>query len=282
MKSNIVKYLFIIFVITLVIYAIYVLYGPKKEQNNLSTIEVSEQEENEIITNIRLPIVNFDTINPILSKNQNIQDISRLIYEPLLNIDENYKITLCLAKEWSKVNQTTYIVKLKENIKWQDGTELTAKDVQFTIDRLKDENVSSIYAYNVQYVIGVEVIDDYTIRINLSREIPFFEYNLTFPIMSNKYFENEDFVNTERNDHPVGTGMYKVSVENGNVKLKQNQNWWNKDNKDIKLTEINIIKYSNMGEVYNALKIGAIDVLSTRKSRDRKLHWHYRLYNKRI
>ncbi len=282
MKSNIVKYLFIIFVITLVIYAIYVLYGPKKEQNNLSTIEVSEQEENEIITNIRLPIVNFDTINPILSKNQNIQDISRLIYEPLLNIDENYKITLCLAKEWSKVNQTTYIVKLKENIKWQDGTELTAKDVQFTIDRLKDENVSSIYAYNVQYVIGVEVIDDYTIRINLSREIPFFEYNLTFPIMSNKYFENEDFVNTERNDHPVGTGMYKVSVENGNVKLKQNQNWWNKDNKDIKLTEINIIKYSNMGEVYNALKIGAIDVLSTRKSRYRKLHWHYRLYNKRI
>lgn len=223
----------------------------------------TQQEQAEVITNIRLPIVNFDTINPILSKNQNIQDISRLVYEPLLNIDEEYKIKVCLAKEWSKVSDTSYVVKLKENIKWNDGNELTAKDVQFTIDRLKDSNVSSIYAYNVQYVIGVEVIDNYTIRINLSQAVPFFEYNLIFPIMSHKYYENEDFVATSKNDHPVGTGRFKVTIDNGNVVLKQNQNWWNKDNDSTKLTEIQIIKYSNMGEVYNAFKIGNIDVVTT-------------------
>ena len=57
---------------------------------------------------------------------------------------------------------------------------------------------NSIYAYNVERVISVEVIDKNTIKINLSEEVPFFEYNLTFPIMSHYYYENEDFVNTEK------------------------------------------------------------------------------------
>lgn len=224
---------------------------------------VKIQKEADIITELRVPVVKFDTINPILSKNQNIQDISRLIYEPLLNIDEEYKIQLCLAKEWSKVNETSYVIKLKENIKWNDGNLFTAKDVQFTIDRLKDETVSSIYTYNVQYVIGLEVIDNYTIKINLSQAVPFFEYNLTFPIMSSKYYENEDFVLTSKNENPVGTGRFKVTKENGNLLLKQNENWWNKDNDSTKLTKIHIIKYDNMGEVYNALKIGNIDIVTT-------------------
>lgn len=263
MKSNIIKYIFTVIVIILVIYAIYTLYGKKEDtQNELEIVETTNQEA-EIITDIRVPVVNFDTINPILSKNQNIQNISRLIYEPLLNVDENYKIELCLAKEWTKVSDTSYVIKIKENIKWQDGNTLTAKDVQFTIDRLKDSNVSSIYAYNVQYVISVEVIDEYTIRINLSKEVPFFEYNLTFPIMSYKYFENEDFITTAKNEHPVGTGRFKVTIDNGNIILKQNQNWWNKEEDTTKLTQIQIIKYANMGEVYNAFKIGNIDLLTT-------------------
>lgn len=261
MKSNFSKYIFVIIVIVLVVCSAYIIYGQKEEIPKEETV-VNNIEENPIIDNIRIPIVNFDTINPIISNNQNVQDIARLIYEPLLDIDENYKIKLCLAKECSKVNQTSYVIKLKENIKWNDGNLLTAKDVQFTIDRLKDVNVKSIYAYNVQSVISVEVIDNNTVRINLDKEVPFFEYNLTFPIMSYKYFENEDFITTSKNDNPVGTGRFKVINENGNIFLKKNQNWWN-DQEETKLSQIQIIKYANMGEVYKAFKIGNIDLIST-------------------
>lgn len=262
LKSNVIKYIFVVIVIGLVLYSAYIIYGKKEDTPKEETV-VNNIEENPIIDNIRVPVVNFDTINPIISNNQNIQDIARLVYEPLLNVDENYKIELCLAKEYSKVNQTSYIIKLKENIKWNDGNILNAKDVQFTIDRLKDSNVKSIYAYNVQYVISVEVIDDTTVRINLDREVPFFEYNLTFPIMSYKYFENEDFISTSKNNNPVGTGRFKVVNESGNIILKKNQNWWN-NKEDTKLTQIQIIKYANMGEVYKAFKIGNIDLISTK------------------
>lgn len=264
MKSNIVKYIFVLIVVGLIIFSIYILYG-KSENNTIEQNQDQSQiQEAPIITNLRLGVVNFDTINPILSNNQNIQDTSRLIYEPLLNIDENYKIELCLAKEWSKVTSTSYLIKLKENVKWQNGKVLTAKDVQFTIDRLKDINVKSIYTQNVKDVISVEVIDDNTIKINLNKEVPFFEYNLTFPIMSYSYYENEDFVNTEKNTNPVGTGRFKVSSnESGNIILKQNQNWWNNSKETTKIETIQINKYTSMGEVYNAFKIGNVDLIHT-------------------
>ena len=262
MKSNIIKYIFILVVIGLVGYSAYLLYG-RQEEMVQNPIQETKTTQADIITNIRVPIVGFDTINPILSKNQQIQDLARLVYEPLLNVSKDGKIQLCLAKEWSKTSATSYVIKLKENVKWQDGNKLTAKDVQYTMDRLKDTNVSTIYAYNVKDVIGVEVIDDTTIKINLGQEVPFFEYNLTFPIMSHIYYENEDFVNTSKNNNPVGTGRFKAVNDNGNMMLKQNQNWWNLENDATKLTQIQLVKFENMGEVYNAFKIGNIDLLTT-------------------
>ncbi len=262
MKSNFLKYGIVIIIIALITYSAYIIYGKKEDnKNNHEIIDYTEDEE--IIDNIRIPIVNFDTINPIISNNAQIHNISKLLYEPLLTITNDYKIELCLAKEWSKVNASSYVIKLKDNLKWSDGNLFTAKDVQFTIDRLKDANVNSIYSYNVEHVISVEVIDNNTVRINLSKEVPFFEYNLTFPIMSHNYYENEDFVSTSKNSNPVGTGKFKVLNENGNIILKLNENWWNTEEKGSKLSQIQIIKYGNMGEVYKAFKIGNIDIINT-------------------
>lgn len=266
MKSNLTKYIFISIVIGLLSVSGYYIYRnqqPKQEKILPEEIE----EEIEVITNLRIPVVAFDTINPILSKNQNIQDISRLIYEPLLSVTSENKIELCLAKEWSKQSPTSYVIKIKEDVKWQDGHSLTAKDIQFTIDRLKELGGNSIYAYNVEKVIGVEMIDNTTIKINLSEEVPFFEYYLTFPILSNVYYLNEDFVNSPKNSAPVGTGRFKITSHNEKIVLQKNQTWWNREKEESKLEEIQIIKYQNMGEVYNAFKIGNIDLFTTKTLR---------------
>lgn len=265
MKNNFFKYIFILVVVILIGFAGYQIYNERKEEQKRALVpSIERQEEEKIITDIRVPVSNFDTINPIISKNQHVQDISRLVYEPLLNVSENYKIELCLAKEWSKVSETSYLIKLKENIKWHDDMEFEAKDVQFTIDKIKNEVQDSIYAWNLDKVSSVEVIDKYTIRINLNQEVPFFEYNLTFPIMSNHYYINENFRTSSKNNNPVGTGKYKV-VENTdtNLKLKKYTEWWNIKNENSKLEIITVNKYANMGEVYNAFKIGNIDLLTT-------------------
>ena len=180
MKSNWIKYLFIIFIIIILIFAVYKI---KKDE------QIKKQEEEYTSSNnqdsktkeIKLGIANLDTINPILSKNKNVQDITKLVYEPLVNLTSDYKAEACLAKEWAKQSDNSYLVKLRENVRWSDGQRFTAEDVQFTIDRLKDSD--TIYSANVQNVTGIDIVDDYTVKINLDTEVPFFEYNLTFPIL---------------------------------------------------------------------------------------------------
>ena len=49
--------------------------------------------------------IEFDNINPILSNNKNVQDISRLIFEPLFTLTQDYKIEGVLAKECSKIDE---------------------------------------------------------------------------------------------------------------------------------------------------------------------------------
>lgn len=187
-------------------------------------------------------------------------NIDKLIFEPLITIDENYRTKLCLATECSKTSDTSYVIKIDNNKKWQDGTPLMAKDIQFTIDRLKEGK--SIYAYNVEKVSSVEIIDASTVKINLAEEVPFFEYNLTFPILPNNYYLGEDFNTSTK--IPIGSGMFKIdSIDGTNITLIKNEKWWNKKEKDSKIEKIYIRLYSEIGELYNSFKLGNIDIFTT-------------------
>ena len=191
-----------------------------------------------------------------------MQDITKLIYEPLVNLISDYKPEACLATEWAKQSDNSYLIKLRENVRWSDGQRFTAEDVRFTIDRLKE--ISSIYSYNVQYVVGVDVVDDYTVKINLDREVPFFEYYLTFPILSKDNYEGEDFSTTAKNSQPIGTGKYKIAtVESSNIVLEKNTSWWNIKEKPLTLEKITVNLYSSIGELYNSFKIGNLDLVAT-------------------
>lgn len=258
MKSNWFKYIFIIFIVIILVFAILKMREEEAEQQELE--QATSTQENKI-KEIKLGIAQMDTINPILSNNKNVQDISKLIYEPLVMLTSDYKAEPCLAKEWAKQSDNSYLVKLRENVKWSDGQRFTADDVKFTMDRLKD--TPSIYSYNVQYVMGIDIVDDYTVKINLDREVPFFEYNLTFPIMSKDYYEAQDFATTDKNKSPVGTGKYKISeVESSYITLVKNTSWWNKA-KELTIEKITVNLYSSIGELYNSFKIGNLDLIST-------------------
>lgn len=257
MKSNFFKYIFIIFVILIVVIAFFIINRQDKEiEQNTVNSESTEQKQ---IKDIRLGVAQFDTINPLLTKNKNLQDITKLIFEPLVDLSQDYKAIPALATEWAKQDATTYIIKLRENVKWSNGERFTSADVQFTFDRLKEN--TSIYSKNVQDVTALEIVDDYTVKIYLDKEIPFFEYNLTFPILSKTFYDSQDYNNTTI--VPVGTGMYKVSdVQGTYITLTKNANWWNRE-KELSLEKIIVNIYETVGELYNSFKIGNVDVIST-------------------
>ena len=257
MKSNIFKYVFIIFVIIIVIVAFFVIRSNENEQETQNETEASENQE--IAREIRLGVAQYDTLHPLLTNNKNVQDITKLIYEPLVDISSDYKATPVLATEWAKQDATTYIIKLRENVKWSNGERFTSADVQFTYDRLKEN--TSIYSSNLEHVTMLEVVDDYTIKMYLDQEVPFFEYYLTFPILSKIFYDTQDYNDTSI--IPVGTGKYKLDTTQENyMTLTKNTNWWDRDT-ELSLETITVNLYDSVGELYNAFKLGNIDIVNT-------------------
>lgn len=256
MKSNIIKYIFIIFIIAIIIAVIYKVNEDKEQQ--VQKPDTSAVEE-EIVKEITLGVAEFDTMNPILSQNKHVQEISRIIYEPLLELDEEYKLQKCLARDWAKTSPNTYLVKIKDDVKWSDGSQFVVEDVIFTIETLKQ--VQSIYSSNVQYITDVQKVDDDTLQITIDHEIPFFEYNLIFPIMSRTYYEGQDFVSTEKNNQPIGTGKYKIVQNISNAVILNKNEHYTKE--ELTLEKITISKYASLGELYNAFKLSKVDVITT-------------------
>lgn len=265
MKSiDVFKYIFAAVVVILVGYTIYVITQTTTEEE--TTLDQTSTVSN-IQTDLRFAIAELDTINPLKTNNRNVQEVTKIIYDPLVTLDANYKLEYCLAEEIAKTDDVTYIVKLRKGVLWEDKSNFTADDVKFTIDTIKDlesRGETCIYSENLKNVSEVEVVDSNTIKISLYSAVDFFEYNLTFPIMCQSYYEGEDFATSEK--VPIGTGMFKISEISENViKLSQNECYWNTDKKPM-ATEITINLYDNIGEVYSAFKNGEIDILSVKIS----------------
>jgi len=262
LKQGVFKYIFVLGFIILLIITYIVFYDKNNVGNEVQDLTSTT---NTLITDLRLGIAEFDTMNPLLSNNKNVKEISRILFDSLINVGNNYNLEYGLASEIAKYDNLTYIIKLRDDVKWHDGTDFSSQDVKFTIETilvtLRNAGITSSYYENLKSISNIEIIDTHTIKLYLFEEVEFFEYNLTMPILCSNYFENEDIINTAKNNLIIGTGLFKISeVGEGIFKLIPNENYWNKNKKTL-LTNIDVNLYGNIGEMYTAFKSGYIDIM---------------------
>lgn len=253
LKTNLIKYIFFTIVILMVGLAIYFLYKDRK--TNVYAVETNELEIN-MIKEINIGICQYDTLNPILSKNRDVQYVNKLIFESLIDISHDFKIKNSLAKEFSKINDTNYIVKLRNDRYWHDGEKFTSDDVIFTINNLKKDNINSIYKDNVKDIKEIQKIDDYTIKIILNNKVNFFEYMMCIPILANHAYD-ENF--NSKNSIPIGIGQYKISNIEDNKIIIEKLKIENKS----KIIKINLILKETSKDLYLALNKNEIDLMIT-------------------
>ena len=235
MKEKNFKIIFFTTIIILLIISIYLVIKNK----NTYAIETDQiKKEIKIDDNINLGIVKYDTLNPILTKNQDIQYITKLIYKPIIDISEDFKLKKSLAEEWNKLDDKTYLIKLQENIKWNNGNKFTSKDIEYTIDFIKKNQ--SIYKENIKNIDKIETINDYIIKIYLKEPEENFEYMLSFPVICN--IEN------------VGIGNYIIeNITEKEIILKSILN----------KKQITIKVFENIAYLYNAFSKEDIDFFIT-------------------
>ncbi|MDX1515109.1 MAG: ABC transporter substrate-binding protein, partial [Gammaproteobacteria bacterium] len=94
------------------------------------------------------------------------------LFDALVLQDENQSLVPGLAVSWRAINDTTWEFKLRQGVKFHDGSPFTADDVVFTFQRAPDvEGSPSSFG---TYTKGKEVmkVDDHTVHIKTERPYP--------------------------------------------------------------------------------------------------------------
>lgn len=95
--------------------------------------------------------------------------LSHLAFDPLVRWTKDFEFEPRLATEWEQVDETTTRMTLREGVKFHSGNDFTAKDVVWTIERLKE---SPDYRAIFEPVAGAEAVDDYTVEITTTEPYP--------------------------------------------------------------------------------------------------------------
>ena len=148
-NNNFFKYIFAIVVVFLVGYTVYIIFQNKEDVTEYNVDQTSTL--NNIQTDLRLAISGFDTINPLLTNNRNVQEISKVIYDSLVTLDGNYKLKNCLAEEIAQTDEVTYIIKMrKSDIKVLSVTVVVLKSQRHQFV----ESVWDISSLQLRYLIS--------------------------------------------------------------------------------------------------------------------------------
>ena len=240
-----------------------IVIGVSNELNTDVIIDTTEEQEfQEVITKLRLPLSGLDTYNPLTTKNEHVSDILKLIYEPLFEFDSKNQLQPCLAKEYFKRGDNSWVIRINSNVKWHDGSSLKASDVVYTVNYLQSDTTDSVYKANVKNVLKVEELDSETVVFTLSEDDPHIISKLSFPIISRN---NTSVVDDILNKMPSclnGTGPYKYVMEDEEkILLNINSSWWNLGN--YNLEEIELIHYATYAEAVKGFKSTEVDMIMT-------------------
>jgi len=132
------------------------------------------------------------------------------IHNALVEVNYDFEVEPILAESYEVSDDgLTYTFKLRQGVKFHDGTEFTSKDVKYTYDFYRDEANAATIIGDFFGVGSVETPDDYTVVVHMSEVNAGFLLNgaTTFIVQSEYHQEvGEDTYKTA----PIGTGAFKL------------------------------------------------------------------------
>jgi peptide/nickel transport system substrate-binding protein len=193
------------------------------------------------------------------------------IYEPLVRRDKDLKLEPSLAVSWSQTEPTVWRFKLRQGVKFQDGTPFNAGDVLFSFDRVRDagSNLKSVVAT----VKEVRKVDDFTVDFVTNGPDPILPDEITvWDIMSKSWCEKNNAVHpadltkneeSYATNHANGTGPFILKAREPDVKteLVNNPDWWDKPLHN--LTDVIFERVATPSTRVAALLSGDLDMIYT-------------------
>ncbi len=191
------------------------------------------------------------------------------LFDPLFAISPEGKFTPALALDVPSVENggisadgLSWKVKLREDVKWHDGTPFTAEDVKFTLELLVDPDFRSWRKTGHELVRELTVVSP--TEITWKMEKPFAPYPSilasTFIVPKHALGAEKDKNTAPFNAAPIGTGPFKwvERVAGDHITLEANAEYFG----DGPYLERVIYKYiPDLTVLYTQFKTGDIDVV---------------------
>ncbi len=169
------------------------------------------------------------SLSPHNTNDQPSARVMRQIYDTLIVQTEDLELVPGLAESWEQIDATTWQFNIRQGVTFHDGSTLTASDVAWTLNRLRDPATGAPAAFLVGFINTVEATGDYTVRLTTNASFAPLLAHLAHTATS---ILSEAAVTAAGADYGttvvVGTGPFKfVRWDTASqIVLERNDSWW--------------------------------------------------------
>ena len=203
---------------------------------------------------VTIGYVTFDyvTISPVYCNDWTMLSVNQLVYEPVVDLDDELRPIPMLADNWTQDGKT-WQFNLRKGVQFHNGYELTAYDVTESFEAMR-RSANCPYAKRLEKIKSMEASDLYTLTVEAADASYLTLYAMNFPVMQ---------YSTINNEIPMGTGPYwYIQYDgDGSIRLEANPLWWKHA---PGLGSILMKRYREAGQAIEAIQTNQIQMLTTR------------------
>lgn len=184
------------------------------------------------------------TLDPALASDADSAIYIVEIFSGLVTLDKNLKVVPDIAEKWEiSSDGKTFTFFLRKEVKFHDGRPVTAQDFKYSLERAANPALASPTAdtylgdivgvrekleRKAQSISGVQVVDDYTLKVTIDSPKAYFLAKMTFPVAFVVDKNNVERGGRTWTDKPNGTGPFKLKeyVRSQRLILARNDNYY--------------------------------------------------------
>jgi len=152
------------------------------------------------------------------------------VFDALVHVDANARLVPGLALSWRAIDSTTWEFKLRRGVKFHDGSDFTAEDVVFSLERPATLAASpGPFTGFVKSIVSKTIIDPWTLRFKTAAPYAMLPHDLnSIFIVSRKAAAGATTADFNSGKAAVGTGPYKLLrfARGDRIELARNDSYW--------------------------------------------------------
>ena len=196
-------------------------------------------------------------IHPLRTQHKDMYSVNKLIFESLVELNEQLQPVPLLADRWS-VEGNVWTFTLRSGIQFHNGQALTADDVVASYQEIQ-RNPDTHWYQLTQLISDMAAVDELTVQVTSKSAGYMLLYAMTFPVVESSTVASSCI----GLDMPMGTGPYwyiQYDAPNA-LRLESNALWWKRPSGYIQ--SVVVLFYKTIRSALTGLELGEVDAIAT-------------------